>query len=323
MGPCRAPIALRLRLGPDGEWRVGVSVAKGEDWAGMHAVVRGEALRRGREGAIGVVGGVGSRSAGQRVVEAYPLVGPRRAVGDFAVVPGQELLGQRGAQPFDRVLTLAEQPGDRLRGQPQTRGHGLRRYARAGGGTHGRGLPDASGGEPEDHAVGGHVGGELQLEADVRRSFVGRESGHVALAVRLAGRGNVIHQRSEVREARCLGPRPRPVEAGGVGLGRATLSVPTVGQDYAQAMSIGEGPPADAECELSWVAVLPECDRRLFAEEMSQLMAEAAETDDLGPVEQALREWRVTAEIYLDPELLKRLTGPRLAYGERVPRPVV
>ena len=64
-------------------------------------------------------------------------------------------------------------------------------------------------------------------------------------------------------------------------------------------------------------------DRRLFAEEISQLMADAAETDDLAPVEQALREWRVTAEIYLDPELLKRLTGPRLAYGERVPRPVV
>ena len=107
------------------------------------------------------------------------------------------------------------------------------------------------------------------------------------------------------------------------GLGRAALSVPTVGQDYAQAMSIGEGPPADAECELSWVAVLPECDRRLFAEEMSQLLAEAAETDDLASVEQALREWRVTAETYSDPELAQRLSGPRLAHGERVPRPVV
>ena len=79
---------------------------------------------------------------------------------------------------------------------------------------------------------------------------------------------------------------------------------------------------SDAGYELSWVAALPECDRRLFAEEMSRLMAEAAETDDLGPVEQALREWRVTAEIYLDPELAKRLTEPRSAHGERVPRPV-
>ena len=112
----------------------------------------------------------------------------------------------------------------------------------------------------------------------------------------------------------------------------SALSVPTVGQDYAQAVSIGEGPPSDdigvgdedsdAECQLSWVAVLPECDRRLFAEEMSQLLAEAAETDDLASVEQALREWRVTAETYSDPELAQRFSGPRLAHGERVPRPV-
>ena len=104
-------------------------------------------------------------------------------------------------------------------------------------------------------------------------------------------------------------------------------------RDYALAVSGREGSAPvddgfgdddrDAERQLLWVDVLPELDRRLFAEEISQLMAEAAETDDLAPVEQALREWRVTAEIYLDPELAKRLTEPRTAYGERVPRPVV
>ena len=52
-------------------------------------------------------------------------------------------------------------------------------------------------------------------------------------------------------------------------------------------------------------------------------MAEAAETDDLAPVEQALREWRATAEIYSDPELAQRLTGPLVADGERVPAPIV
>ena len=101
------------------------------------------------------------------------------------------------------------------------------------------------------------------------------------------------------------------------------------GQDYAVAVSSDEGPPladgasSDGGRQLSWVAVLPECDRRLFAEEMSRLMAEAAETDDLAPVEQALREWRVTAEIYSDPELAQRLTGPLVANGERVPAPIV
>jgi hypothetical protein len=104
-------------------------------------------------------------------------------------------------------------------------------------------------------------------------------------------------------------------------------------QDYAPAVRIREdslpvadgfgGADGDLERKLAWVDAMPECDRRLFAEEMSQLMAEAAETDDLGPVEQALHEWRVTAEIYLDPELAKRLTEPRSAHSERVPRPVV
>ena len=104
-------------------------------------------------------------------------------------------------------------------------------------------------------------------------------------------------------------------------------------QDYGPAVSSDEdslsvsddfsGADGDAERELAWVDVMPECDRRLFAEEMSQLMAEAAETDDLGPVEQALHEWRATAAIYLDPELVKRLTEPRSAHGGRVPRPVV
>ena len=104
-------------------------------------------------------------------------------------------------------------------------------------------------------------------------------------------------------------------------------------QDYAPAVSSSEDPLSvadgfsgaddDLEREWPWVDVLPECDRRLFAEEMSQLMAEAAETDDLVPVEQALREWRVTAETYSDPELAQLLTGPRVANGGRVPRPVV
>ncbi len=118
--------------------------------------------------------------------------------------------------------------------------------------------------------------------------------------------------------------------------GKAATGVAQVrhaGSDYAPAVSSDVDPrsvdsssdevDSNAPGELSWVDVMPECDRRLFAEEMSRLMAEAAETDDLGPVEQALREWRVTAEIHLDPELARRLTGPRSAHGERVPRPVV
>ena len=141
-------------------------------------------------------------------------------------------------------------------------------------------------------------------------------------------------------ERRCADDEPYTggVTAGALverveGLRRRHSRVLQSGEDYALAVSSGEGPPSvdgsldDADSavgrEVSWVAVLPECDRRLFAEEMSQLMAEAAETDDLAPVEQALREWRVTAEIYSDPELAQRLTGPLVANGERVPAPIV
>ena len=105
------------------------------------------------------------------------------------------------------------------------------------------------------------------------------------------------------------------------------------GQDYAPAVSGHEGPRPDdgshdgadddIEREWPWVDVLPERDRRMFAEEMSQMLAEAAETDDLAPVEQALREWRVTSLTYSDPELARLFMGPRTANGERVPKPVV
>ena len=98
----------------------------------------------------------------------------------------------------------------------------------------------------------------------------------------------------------------------------------------ALAVSDYEGPPpvdgsfddedGDVERELPWVADLPEGDRRLFAEEMAHLMTEAAKTDDFTDVEQALRAWRATSEIYLDPALARRLAGPRWAYGERLRR---
>ena len=104
------------------------------------------------------------------------------------------------------------------------------------------------------------------------------------------------------------------------------------GQDYALPVSSDVGPrsvdsssdevDSDAPGELSWVDVMPESDRRLFAEEMSRLMAEAAETDDLALVEQALREWRVTAETFSDPELAERLSKPLVADGALVPRPI-
>ena len=103
-------------------------------------------------------------------------------------------------------------------------------------------------------------------------------------------------------------------------------------QDYAHAVSSYEATPSvdtrfsdedGLEPELPWVADLPEGDRRLFAVEMSRLMAEAAETDDFAEVDQALRDWRVTSLTYSDPELRQIFSQPRIANGDRVPRPVI
>ena len=112
-----------------------------------------------------------------------------------------------------------------------------------------------------------------------------------------------------------------------------TAQIRHSGQDYAPTVSGHEGPcpdddsldgaDDDVEREWPWVDVLPECDRMLFAEEMSQLLAKAAETDDLAPVEQALREWRVTSETYSDPELAQLFSKPLQAHGDHVPRPVI
>jgi len=112
-----------------------------------------------------------------------------------------------------------------------------------------------------------------------------------------------------------------------------TVRVGPSGQGYARTVSGREGPCPDDdsfdgagddfEREWPWVDVLPECDRRLFAEEMSHLLAVATETDDFAEVELTLRAWRVTSETYSDPELARLFTGPRTANGERVPRPVV
>lgn len=126
-----------------------------------------------------------------------------------------------------------------------------------------------------------------------------------------------------------MASKPTSIE----GLVAGTAQIRHWGQGYAPAVSGEERQPSAVDCfydedseiphELPWMADLPECDRRLFAEELSQLMAEAAETDDLAPVQQALREWRATAEVHADPELSQRLSGPIVANGPRVPRPVV
>jgi len=113
----------------------------------------------------------------------------------------------------------------------------------------------------------------------------------------------------------------------------SALSVPTVGQDHNRAVSGSEDPPPSTAALatrtaiangnwLGWMSC-PSATGGCSLRRCSRLMAEAAATDDLAPVEQALREWRVAAKICLDPELARHLSGPRVANGPRAPRPDV
>ena len=71
----------------------------------------------------------------------------------------------------------------------------------------------------------------------------------------------------------------------------------------------------------AWAKFLPSSARDHFAEELTQTLLAAATVDVYAAVAQLVREWKATAEIHADPELLRQLTGPVQAAGDAVPRP--
>ncbi len=71
-----------------------------------------------------------------------------------------------------------------------------------------------------------------------------------------------------------------------------------------------------------WVHYLPREERALFAEELTQELLAAVSVGSFASVAQFLREWQSTAEIYADPELLRRLSEPiEVTHGGLVPYP--
>lgn len=71
-----------------------------------------------------------------------------------------------------------------------------------------------------------------------------------------------------------------------------------------------------------WVKNLPPAERELFAAEFADELASAASIGSFKAVAQFLHEWKATAEIYTDPDLLRRLSGPfEITHGGRVPQP--
>jgi len=71
-----------------------------------------------------------------------------------------------------------------------------------------------------------------------------------------------------------------------------------------------------------WTEYLPAEIRQQFMDEFARELAAAASIGDFKAVAQFLHEWKATAEIYTDPDLLRALSGPiEITHGGRVPRP--
>ncbi|RKT86236.1 hypothetical protein SAMN05421805_102132 [Saccharopolyspora antimicrobica] len=62
--------------------------------------------------------------------------------------------------------------------------------------------------------------------------------------------------------------------------------------------------------EFPWAALLPSGARSEFALDFAQTFRASAELGSWVPLQQTLREWKATALVYTDPELVKALTEP-------------
>lgn len=71
-----------------------------------------------------------------------------------------------------------------------------------------------------------------------------------------------------------------------------------------------------------WAGLLPPEDRIGFAQELVDVMDGSADLGRPAPVLTLIRQWRNTAEVYADPELLAALTSPLHGDFGPVPRPV-
>lgn len=75
--------------------------------------------------------------------------------------------------------------------------------------------------------------------------------------------------------------------------------------------------------ELPWLTWLPHDARAEAASEILDQLLAGADTGHFMPFARALREWKSTAEIHSDPELLHRLSGPfdDLSEATEIPAP--
>jgi hypothetical protein len=72
--------------------------------------------------------------------------------------------------------------------------------------------------------------------------------------------------------------------------------------------------------ELPWMRWLPESDQARCVDELMGELVAGADTGILEPFARTLAVWRSTAEVWSDPELVRRLHGPFAGDGEEIAR---
>ncbi|MFD4428216.1 hypothetical protein [Nocardia sp. NPDC058497] len=75
--------------------------------------------------------------------------------------------------------------------------------------------------------------------------------------------------------------------------------------------------------EFPWVDQLPESEQTLFVKEFARSFQASAELGEWSLVHRTVREWRNTAHIYSDPQLVEQLTAPIDTDFGPVPEPEV
>lgn len=72
-----------------------------------------------------------------------------------------------------------------------------------------------------------------------------------------------------------------------------------------------------------WVKYLPRDERDLFVAELTHELAAGTSEEVLESAALLVDAWKATAEIYADPDLLRRLSGPiEMTHGGTVSRPL-
>lgn len=75
--------------------------------------------------------------------------------------------------------------------------------------------------------------------------------------------------------------------------------------------------------EFSWADVLPEQDRTQFVTDFVRAFQASADMGQWAPLAQTVREWKTTAAIHADPELVKQLSCPLNDDFDPVPDPTI